>query len=293
MMRKESLSSFQEKEIIYDGEFSTIFRLQDGRLLKILKKVVINEFDALGLPVDYKIANPLADDIEEIHPAISLVYDDSRCCGYTMEELPGQDLVKWDKGLSLEESLTIETYYMIYANMEKASKKCDKKGIVLPDLATASNTMVLPDGQIRFIDRESIQFGKADIFFTMASQLGEQAKYIESPKFTYPYYRTFTPELNKTSLTYILFLLLFHVDLSLINQMDSKTGRFFTLADVFHMIGVKDIRFMNRVAHNLSDNKKGTYLIKDLYRLMQDYSLEKYDLNEEDKYIKRLVPRAK
>lgn len=289
-MLKESLSSFKEKEVMYDGEFSTIYRLPDGRLLKVLKKVAINEFAALGLPLDNKITNPLADDIEEIHNVLSVVYDDS-CCGYTMEEIEGQNLEKWDKSLSLEESLAIETYYTVYANMEKASEKCDKKGIVLPDLATASNTMVLPNGNIRFIDRESIQFGKADVFIAFSFQLGEQAKYIQSPKFTYPYYRTFKPELNKTSLTYILFLLLFHLDLSSINQVHPQTGVTVSLEDVFHMLGIKDIQFMNKVACNLSMDENGSYLAKDVYRLMQDYSLEKYVVGEENIYIKRLVPK--
>ena len=289
-MLKESLYSFKEKEPFYNGALSQIYRLPDGRLLKVLSNAALNEFKATGISLEKKITTSLAESIEEINKALSVVFDNNSCCGYTMDEIPGDTVKQWDDNLSLEESLAIETYFKIYAKMERGSKERDKKKMVLLDMATATNTIIMPDGQIRFIDRESIQFGKADLSFMLSSVLGDPNKYINSSKFCNRIYGSFTPELNKTSLNILLFLLLFHVDLSKVGQVNPQTGKIITLADIFEMIGMQDRHIMNKVACNLSDTKKGAYLGNDLYRLMQDYSLEKYDLSE-DAYIKRLTPK--
>lgn len=47
-MLKEQLKSFKEMEPIYRGDGSTIYRLPDGRILKIVKPIVFETCQFLG-----------------------------------------------------------------------------------------------------------------------------------------------------------------------------------------------------------------------------------------------------
>ena len=47
-MVKEQLSSFKEKELIHSGESSEVYRLTDGRLLKVANPIVFMTCQALG-----------------------------------------------------------------------------------------------------------------------------------------------------------------------------------------------------------------------------------------------------
>ena len=83
-MQKEYLEDFINKEIIHDGESSTIYRLEDGRILKIIKPIIEELCTKFNLDYEAKISSPLADEIDEIIKPLSKVYYQDKCIGYTI-----------------------------------------------------------------------------------------------------------------------------------------------------------------------------------------------------------------
>ena len=87
----------------------------------------------------------------------------------------------------------------------------------------------------------------------------------------------------------LLFLLIFNKDLKLVNQYVPSIGRKIELWEIFDLINLDDEIFMNKVAANLSFDKKGDYLGSDLMRIANNYNMMIYPLPKEDLYAKVLV----
>ena len=82
--------------------------------------------------------------------------------------------------------------------------------------------------------------------------------------------QSFTTELDKTSLTILMFLTVFNVDLNTIGMID-PSGERVTLKYIFDYLNLRDEQFMNKVAANMSLTQKGTFLAPELYRLAKEY----------------------
>jgi hypothetical protein len=90
----------------------------------------------------------------------------------------------------------------------------------------------------------------------------------------------FSTELDKTSLTILMFLTVFNVDLNTVGRIDPD-GNLITLKYIFDYLNISDEQFMNKVAANLSLTEKGTFLAPDLYRIARDYFMLAYPLPKE------------
>ncbi len=286
-MQREELTSFKNKKILYNEETSQIYRLNDGRLLKLASPDFLDACRTLGTSYELKITNGLARKIPEIVSPITAVYHKDFCLGYTMEEIPGQNLTLYDKELSLSARADLDNYFALYSKIENIVKKANETGIILPDLCTTENIYLLPNGEIRFIDYDGMQFGPDDKTIVMSTVLGDIIKYIKSLKF-HDGTCHFNSELDKTSLTILLFLIVFNVDLTKVGKYDPYTKTKVTIKDVFNMLGINDEIFMNKVAANISLNKKGTYLADELYKIIQNYNMYAFPYGEEV-YIKKLI----
>lgn len=277
-MEKEQLKNIEKKELIYNGEGSWIYRLADGRLLKLAKPVVFKTCELVGINYEDKLNNTSAKKVKEIVNPISIVYNERNCLGYTMEEITGATLNEFDKNFSLKQRSDFKSYYELYKKIEEIVKKANQEGIVMPDLCTCDNMIIDQTGNLRFIDFDGMQLGKNDKALSISTSLGNPFDYIQNKKYSDGFFH-FTQELDKTSLTKLMFLLIFCIDLNKIGQPNPyANNRLITLKDVFELMGLKDEIFMNKVAKNLSTYEKGEYLEKDLYRIMQNYLMEAYKI---------------
>lgn len=289
-MEREELSSFKDKELIHAGEGSRIYRLPDKRLLKVASPIVFKTCWMLGVSYEDKILATNARNINEILNPLTAVYDRNQCCAYTMEEVVGQDLTTYDNNLTIEQRSDLRHYYELYKKIVEVVIKGNKEGIVFPDLCTSGNIIVLPDGNIKFIDYDGMQLGLKDRGIGLSTSLGNVMKYLMSSKFNDGSCR-FTQEVDKTSLVILMFLLVFNMDLTKIgmyNPFDKKT---ITLKDMFDLLGIDDPVFMNKVADTLSTDKNGVFLQDELYRLSQEYEMRTTPINigGKEAYIKKLI----
>lgn len=288
-MLKEQLKSFKEMEPIYRGEGSTIYRLPDGRILKIVKPIVFETCQFLGANFESKILSTAAVSVKEIVTPLSAVYDGSFCLGYTMEAVEGLDLNRYDENFTLEDRGNLHHFAELFAKIEEVVVKANRVGIVMPDLCTLDNIIIQPDGSLRFIDFDGMQFGTRDRSIALSTSLGNPAKYIRNPKYDNSFC-SFTRELDKTSLAILLFLMVFNINLNKIGMVHPYTKKIITLEDTLREIGLEDGEFVRKVLANISADKKGYYLRDELFKIAENYSMEAIEIPfMKDHYTKKLT----
>ena len=284
-MKKEQLSSFVDKELIYSGEGSTIYRLPDKRILKVASPLVLKTCEMFGTSYENKILNTSARSVKEIVSPLSAVYSQGICKGYTMEEVNGIDLNGYDANYSLFERADLNKYALLYSKIEQVVKKANKVGIVMPDLCTCDNIIIEPNGNLKFIDYDGMQFGSRDRSVALSSSLGNPMKYIYSRKYSNGLFN-FNKELDKTSLTILI------VDLTKIGHVNPFTGQIITFNERFNLLGIDDEVFMNKVALNISDDKSGVYLEDELFKIAKNYDMCVAEVPHVKKaYMKKLIKK--
>lgn len=269
MILRESEYDLKKNGLLYSGETSYIYRLEDGRLYKKAKSILFDVCRRNGIDYEAKILDTRAHAVKEIVSPLSVVYTDDRLSGFTMEEVEGPTLTDYDKDFTIEQFCDLWHYYELFHKLETIIEKANKVGIVMPDLCTCENIIVQKDGNLRIIDYDGNQFGEDDKSICFSTTLKHIREYVKSPKFMVKQ-QSFTTELDKTSLTILMFLTIFNVDLNTIGMLD-PSGERVTLKYIFDYLNLHDEQFMNKVAANLSLTQKGTFLAPELYRLAKEY----------------------
>lgn len=269
MILRESEYDLKKNGLLYSGETSYIYRLEDGRLYKKAKSILFDVCRRNGIDYEAKILDTRAHAVKEIVSPLSAVYTDDRLSGFTMEEVEGPTLTDYDKDFTIEQVCDLWHYYELFHKLETIIEKANKVGIVMPDLCTCENIIVQKDGNLRIIDYDGNQFGEDDKSICFSTTLKHIREYVKSPKFMVKP-QIFTTELDKTSLTILMFLTIFNVDLNTIGMLD-PSGERVTLKYIFDYLNLHDEQFMNKVAANLSLTQKGTFLAPELYRLAKEY----------------------
>lgn len=269
MILRESEYDLKKNGLLYSGETSYIYRLEDGRLYKKAKSILFDVCRRNGIDYEAKILDTRAHAVKEIVSPLSVVYTDDRLSGFTMEEVEGPTLTDYDKDFTIEQVCDLWHYYELFHKLETIIEKANKVGIVMPDLCTCENIIVQKDGNLRIIDYDGNQFGEDDKSICFSTTLKHIREYVKSPKFMVKP-QSFTTELDKTSLTILMFLTIFNVDLNTIGMVD-PSGERVTLKYIFDYLNLHDEQFMNKVAANLSLTQKGTFLAPELYCLAKEY----------------------
>ena len=269
MILRESEYDLKKNGLLYSGETSYIYRLEDGRLYKKAKSILFDVCRRNGIDYEAKILDTRAHAVKEIVSPLSAVYTDDRLSGFTMEEVEGPTLTDYDKDFTIEQVCDLWHYYELFHKLETIIEKANKVGIVMPDLCTCENIIVQKDGNLRIIDYDGNQFGEDDKSICFSTTLKHIREYVKSPKFMVKP-QSFTTELDKTSLTILMFLTIFNVDLNTIGMLD-PSGERVTLKYIFDYLNLHDEQFMNKVAAILSLTQKGTFLAPELYRLAKEY----------------------
>lgn len=269
MILRESEYDLKKKGLLYNGDTSYIYRLEDGRLYKKAKSLLFDVCRRNGVDYEAKILDTRARAVEEIVSPLSAVYIDERLSGFTMEEVEGPTLTDYDKDFTVEQVCDLWHYYELFHKLETIIEKANKVGIVMPDLCTCENIIVQKNGNLKIIDYDGNQFGENDKSICFSTTLQHIREYVQSPKFMVKP-QTFTPELDKTSLTILMFLTVFNVDLNTVGMID-PAGERVTLKYIFDYLNLHDEQFLNKVAANLSLTQKGTFLAPELYRIAKEY----------------------
>lgn len=288
-MEKEQLINFKDKELIHSSESSNVYRLSDGRILKIASPLILQLCMMSGTSYERKVSDTRAKYIDEIVSPISTVYDADICVGFTSKKITGTSLDEYNSNCSLEELTDLHKYFELFRKIEEVVIKANKVGIIIPDLCTLSNILLTNAGQLRMLDYDGLQFGDSDKSIVLSTSLGDPVRYLSAPKYSdAPFH--FNSELDKTSLTFLLFNLVFNVDLNQL-RLISHSKENISLREVFQILGIKDNVFFNKVFANLSTNIPGTYLAKDLYRIACNYDMQAFKVPGVDNYVKRLTKK--
>lgn len=287
-MRREQLRNFRDKELLHSGEGSDIYRIPNNQILKVSKSPVFLSCKLFGVSYEDKIKSTLATEVKEFVSPLTAVYNGCDCVGYTMDEVNGASLNDYDVDFTLEQRSDLEHYASLFSKIERVVKKANDKGIVIPDMCTCDNIILMPDGSIRFIDYDGMQLGPKDKTITMSTSLGDPRKYLTSSKFSNGMFN-FTTELDKTSLTILMFLAVFNINLNKIGCFNPFLCEIVTLKSIFDNLGIKDTDFMEKVDANLSTKRKGYYIASELCRIAEKYRMTTYEIpNHPDNYVKKL-----
>lgn len=272
-MEKIEVSTFKEKKLVHIGEGSKIYELPNNRILKIINQELIEEFSSLGFSYETKILNTKAKKVKEIVGPTAMIYNGQNFCGYTMKKIIGTEINDFLTALNPKDKYSFAFLTNFYAKLEDIIRRANKEGIVVPDMCTKGNIFIQENQEMKLLDFDGIQFGQTDFAPAISSDLGSPMPYFQSSKYSVRP-GTFTTEIDKTSLSIFLFLVVFNADLKLLGQYKPEFGRVVTIKDLFGILNIHDQTFMNKIAANMSSNLSGDYLAKDLTRLSH-----KYDLN--------------
>ena len=289
-MDKVNIENLQIERQVSSGDTADVYLLTNGTLFKKATTSVFELCNLIGTSYEQKILDTRARKVSEIVSPISVVYAQRQCVGYTMEFINGVDLNTYGNKFTLEQRGDLHQYYELYKKIEDIVMKANREGIVIPDLCTCDNIYVANDGSLRFIDYDGMQFGPNDCSTGLSTSLGNPNKYFTSRKYSTGFCR-FTTELDKTSLTILMFLLVFNINLNKIGELNPYNNHKITLKDVFDSLGITDEVFMNKIAANLSPTQKGVYLQDELFRISQDYSMQvsKIPFSGPDMFLKKLT----
>ena len=173
--------------------------------------------------------------------------------------------------------------------MEKIVINANKLGIVMPDLCAFKNIIITPDDKVLFIDYDGMQFGKKDkaISFAEDDMLGSYKEYNAISKYSNGKFH-FTPELDKTSLTVLLFKWIFN-EVICVKALKRKDGinQEDLVSSVFEKLNIQDREFKRKVLANLSDNEPGVFLSEDLERIAKNNTMQA-TLAKDGQFIKCL-----
>lgn len=290
-MIKEQTRDLNKVAKVYDGESSTIYRLDDGRLYKEAKPMLLDICLRTGVDYEGKLLSTNAATIGEIVNPITVAYTGRRCTGFTMSEEFGPTLNTYDDYFTLQQRSDLVAYADLFSKIESVVKKANRVGVIMPDLCTCDNIIIREDGTLRFIDFDGMQFGKNDKSIAFSTSLKHMNQYIMARKFTDGPFR-FTKELDITSLTILMFLVVFNIDLNKVGMINPFTGKRITLEEMFEQLGIEDDELMRKVKANLSLTERGAYMGEDLVRISQNYEMATVEvpryIKSDGYYLKKL-----
>lgn len=291
-MIKEQVKDLKKVGVLYNGECSIIYKLDDGRLYKEAKPFLLSLCARTGIDYERKLLSTNAETVESIVSPITVAYLGRHCTGFTMADEIGETLNSYDENYIIEQRSNLREYADLFTKIEDVVKRANKVGIVMPDLCTCDNIILSPDGTLKFIDFDGMQFGKNDKSIAYSTSLGHICEYLYSSKFVDgPYH--FTQELDKTSLTILMFLVVFNIDLNKVGMVNPFSGKRISLEEVFEQLGLDDDELLRKVKANLSVINRGSYIAEDLRRIAQRYEMRTMEVPKyicpDGGYIKKLI----
>ena len=288
-MKKINVNDLQYKRNIYSSRMSDVWELVDGNYAKIVTDNTLAVCYSLGVDYERKILYSKAKYAEGIITPLSAIYNRYGCSGFVMKPGKGLNLDEDGNDGDIQKAQDLQRFCGIYRQMEKIVINANKLGIVMPDLCAFKNIIITPDDKVLFIDYDGMQFGKKDkaISFAEDDMLGSYKEYNAISKYSNGKFH-FTPELDKTSLTVLLFKWIFN-EVICVKALKRKDGinQEDLVSSVFEKLNIQDREFKRKVLANLSDNEPGAFLSEDLERIAKNYTMQA-TLAKDGQFIKCL-----
>ena len=265
-------SDFQHYKIIAEQEFSTVFQLKDGSILKLYEPSMLNLQKCLGFDTEEKIldAVPLKESPEILVPTSAVYTKTGDFCGYTMPCAKGISFNNYYDGLTPEEQQNLEKYAQIHYKLESVLRR--NQDIVFPDFCTCDNIFIDDKGNVQFIDYDGLQVGshKTMSISTCVEDCINNPKYMTKDMF-------FTKELDKKSSIILFYLAAFNVNLNNVGMLDPQKGTPITLEDVFKAINLNDPDLCHKTYKIFHDDQEDEFLDETILSLADKYDVQPFD----------------
>lgn len=264
---KEFLNENKGYKILKRCEDTTIIKLPNGELLKILDDELLKIISNTGYNLETRLNEVKNLTSFTNFPLPTIMLEDEEIVkAYVMSYIPGVDFTDYYKNI-----FDLTSYANIHSQIENNIKAGNNTGIVFPDLCTTENIRITKDDKVFFIDYDGLQIkhmpavGYSDFLGTPAEVLTE--KYYD--------YKSglFTKELDIKSAIFLYFVDVFGINLATVNRINPQTGRIITLDDIFSIINLNDNDIQQKVWKLFQPTIANEFLGNDLYKLAEKYIL--------------------
>ena len=268
---------------LYDErEASNLYMLNNKRILKIFDSDFLAVMSNAGFDIERKVLNYETFIDGGIITPCEAVYLDKRFVGYTMPYFNGVSI--FDAYESGYFNNSLYKFAEFFYKLEKIVINNDK--IVFPDLLSDGNIMVNAHDNIGIIDFDDLQVGDYPTP-TISSGLGNRNIYLNSKK--YMDGLLYSKELDVKSLIYLYFNLVFHIDLSIVDDGIDYFHKRIILEEIFADSCIDDNDLIDKVLRLYDDDDNNLYMGDTLFRLAEKYFLD--DVYYDDFNIKKLVKK--
>ena len=262
------LNDLNIKNKIYDGKRSSVYILEDGRILKIYKRDYIELLRKVGIDIEKKMADSFVTSTNDniIKPSC-LVYDKQEFVGDISIRAKGVDYLTFLESLNIEERTDLKLFATLYSKLESIIRT--SSNIVFPDICSYENIFISnSDCNIELIDYEGFQ---VDNYPTLSFSrgLGDRQILMKSKKYTVEQGITgkvplYTKELDIRSLIYFYFRSVFNIDLRYDRDIEV----------IARSINLNNPDIMYKVWALFEEDVPNEWLGDDVFEIATDYKLE-------------------
>lgn len=267
MNLKEFLKENKGYKVLKRCTDTTIIKLPNGELLKILDKSILDIISNTGYDLETRLCevDKLTTFTKFAWPTIMLE-DEEIVSAYLMPNIQGVDFTDY-----YENIFDLTSYAKIHSQIQDNIKSGNDVGIVFPDLCTTENIRVTSNHEIFFIDYDSLQIKNMPAV-GFSSDLGTPDA-IMNEKYYDSELDLFTNNLDIRSSIFLYFLDVFGVNLSKVGIINPATFQRVTLDDIFSLINLDDYDVQQKVWKLFQPSIPNEFLGDDVYKLANKYDL--------------------
>ncbi len=264
---KEFLNQNKGYEILKRCKDTTLIKLPNGELLKILDNELLNRITNTGYSLEDRLceAEYLTDFTNFPWPIIMLE-DEDIVNSYVMPYIPGVDFTDY-----YENIFDLTSYANIHSQIENNIKKGNNIGIVFPDLCTTENIRITDNNKVFFIDYDGLQIKQMPAV-GFSDFLGTPNEVLKKKYYDYKS-DLFTKELDIKSAIFLYFVDVFGINLAAANKINPHNGKVVTLDDIFSIINLDDVDIQQKVWKLFQSSEPNEFLEEDLYKIAEKYKL--------------------
>ena len=261
------LNDLNIKNKIYDGKRSSVYILEDGRILKIYKRDYIELLRKVGIDIEKKMVDSFVTLTNDsiIKPSC-LVYDKQEF-GDISIRAKGIDYGTFLESLNIEECTDLNLFATLYSKLESIIRT--SSNIVFPDICSYDNIFISNIGcNIELIDYEGFQVDNYPSL-SFSTGLGDRQLLMKSKKYTVEQGVTgkaplYTKELDIRSLIYFYFRSVFNIDLRYDRDIEV----------IARSINLNNPDIMYKVWALFEEDVPNEWLDDDVFKIATDYKLE-------------------
>lgn len=282
MNLKEFLKENKGYKVLKRCTDTTIIKLPNGELLKILDKSILDIISNTGYDLETRLCevDKLTTFTKFAWPTIMLE-DEEIVSAYLMPNIQGVDFTDY-----YENIFDLTSYAKIHSQIQDNIKSGNDVGIVFPDLCTTENIRVTSNHEIFFIDYDSLQIKNMPAV-GFSSDIGTPDA-IMNEKYYDSELDLFTNNLDIRSSIFLYFLDVFGVNLSKVGIINPATFQRVTLDDIFSLINLDDYDVQQKVWKLFQPSIPNEFLGDDVYKLANKYDLV---MTSPELQIKRLIKK--